>query len=554
MRYLLNMPLHYVEPGDGNLYDDIDLFAEDCVDALYWKENGYPGNPDICALPRAATMEEMACQNNIPVAGYDPANVRKLPLYERKRKLAELKRIRYPFPFHATIEYNLSMTLIASYGSRKNGLTKMLRGTKASREDAKTGIVSCMEGIQANVPGFSIVGSSGTGKSTAFDLTCMKYPKVIRHVFDEGQYFQIPIIRLTAFANSNLTALFISFARQLDRLLDTGEDHLAMVQGKTNLGKIVSIVCNWIEVYHIGVITIDEIQFLDFDKNSSKSFENFLTITANTGVAIVTIGTPEACQAWGGMLRIQRRIAATVIRSDEYCKDEKFVDAIIRRIWKYQWMDEPVRLTQELSDAMYEESGGSIDLLTSLWMMVQFEALNSRKSVTVDAEFIRKVSEKHIRRMRELLEKSMVESETQFLKLRQNLTEDIRKSAEAEEERRAEELIRLEAEENIRSRYDHDLVLSQVMASISDCYPEYSDLQIRRAFARAEKQDGFKSAGKGKRVQEVLSLLKKAKGRTKAAADITKKSESANAAEKTGRTVNEQAKSLEESILSSIAN
>ena len=227
---------------------------------------------------------------------------------------------------------------------------------------------------------------------------------------------------------------------------------------------------------------------------------------------------------------------------------------IIRRIWKYQWLDEPVRLTQELSDIMYEESGGSIDLLTSLWMMVQFEVLNSRKNVTVDVDFVQKVSEKHIRRMRELLEKSMIESETQFLKLRQNLTEDIQKSAEAEEERRAEELIRREAEENIQNHYDKDLVLSQIITSISDCYPEYSDLQIRRAFARAEKQDGFKSAGKGKRVREVLALLKKAKGRTKNTSGTAKKTGPTNSTEKSRQTVNEQTKTLEEIILGSIAN
>lgn len=167
------------------------------------------------------------------------------------------------------------MVLISSYSSRRNGVTEVARATSLSGKEHETNIISYTDNISSNTLGFSIVGTSGVGKSTAFDLACAKYPKVIRHTFPDGRYVQIPIIRLTAFANSNLTALFISFARQLDRLLDTGDDHLLQVQAKANLGKMVSIVCGWIELYHVGVIAIDEIQLLDFSEKSAKSFEIF---------------------------------------------------------------------------------------------------------------------------------------------------------------------------------------------------------------------------------------------------------------------------------------
>lgn len=510
MKFVKNMNLDYVEPAGGkNLYDGVDLEAEDCVDARYWKQNGHPGNPDICALPRAADIAELLKQNNIPISGYDPAKIKIVPVSERKRQLVNLKKIRYPIPFHSLIEYHLSTALISSYGSRQNGITTMARPTKVAGEEMETNIISYANDISANVLGFSIVGTSGVGKSTAFDLTCAKYPKVIRHTFPDGFYTQIPIIRLTAFSNSNLTALFLSFAKQLDRLLDTGEDHLNVVSGKANLGKIVSIICGWIELYHIGVIVIDEIQFLDFSQSSAKSFENFLTITAQTGVAIVAIGTPEACRLWGGMLRIQRRMASTIIRADSYCKDKKYMSEIIERIWKYQWLDEPATLTEGIENAMYEESCGSIDLLTTLWMMMQFEVLSNEEQPTIDEVFVHKVSEKHIREMRGLLKESLIENEERFLELRENMLMDIQQSALADEERKAAEAFRREAKENIDNHYDRDLILSQMMGSISDCYPEYSELQIRKAFAKAEQEDGFKKAAKGERVQKVLAVLKK---------------------------------------------
>lgn len=479
------------------------------MEARYWKQNGHLGNPDICSLPRAADITELLKQNNIPISGYDPAKVKMASLSERKRQLISLKKIRYPIPFHSLIEYHLSTALISSYASRRNGITAMARPIKVAGEEMETNIISYANDISANVLGFSIVGTSGVGKSTAFDLTCAKYPRVIRHTFPDGFYTQIPIIRLTAFSNSNLTALFLSFAKQLDQLLDTGEDHLNVISGKANLGKIVSIICGWIELYHIGAIAIDEIQFLDFSQSSAKSFENFLTITAQTGVAIVAIGTSEACRLWGGMLRIQRRMASTIIRADSYCKDKKFMSEIIERIWKYQWLDEPAPLTEGLENSMYEESCGSIDLLTTLWMMMQFEVLSNEEQPTIDEVFVHKVAEKHIKEMRGLLKESLIENEERFLELRENMLMDIQQSALADEERKVVEAFRREAKENIDNHYDRDMILSQMMGSISDCYPEYSELQIRKAFAKAEQEDGFKKAAKGERVQRVLAVLKK---------------------------------------------
>ena len=182
---------------------------------------------------------------------------------------------------------------------------------------------------------------------------------------------------------------------------------------------------------------------------------------------------------------------------------------IIERIWKYQWLDEPAPLTEGIENSMYEESCGSIDLLTTLWMMMQFEVLSNEEQPTIDEVFVHKVAEKHIKEMRGLLKESLIENEERFLELRENMLMDIQQSALADEERKVVEAFRREAKENIDNHYDRDMILSQMMGSISDCYPEYSELQIRKAFAKAEQEDSFKKAAKGERVQKVLAVLKK---------------------------------------------
>ena len=57
---------------------------------------------------------------------------------------------------------------------------------------------------------------------------------------------------------------------------------------------------------------------------------------------------------------------------------------------------------------MYEESCGSIDLLTTLWMMMQFEVLSNEEQPTIDEVFVHKVAEKHIKEMRGLLKESLI--------------------------------------------------------------------------------------------------------------------------------------------------
>ena len=511
MEYLINPKLSYITlEADDNLYDDVDLEKQDCVDARYWERNGHTGKPDICALPRAATAEEIPAQNSIPIPGYDRSRIAVMPKDERMRQLYEIKKVRYPLPFHAQIESHLSMSLISSYASRKSGITQIFRRQQISGEEKETNIISCTEGISSNVMGFTIVGTSGTGKSTAFDLAAAKYPRAIRHNMEEGAYIQIPIMKLNAYANSNLSALFLSMARQLDRILDCGEEHVRMISAKkSNLGQIISMVCSWIELYHIGVLAIDEIQLLDFNQKSAKSFENFLTITASTGVALVCIGTPEACEMWNSELRIQRRMGSVVIRADSYCKDRDYVEWIIKKLWKYQWLDEAVPLTSEMLDVMYEESCGSIDFLTSLWMMMQFEVLGKKKMPVIDAEYIRFVSNKYFSEMKELLKDSLVQSESRFLDLRSSMLDQIGLMANIEGERRVSKMVQAEAKRNIEQHYDREMVLGEVTEVIQCCRPEYSRMQISKAFVQAEKDEAFVRFRKQERVQRVLAILNK---------------------------------------------
>lgn len=500
MDYIGKVNLSYKELENGeNLYDDVNLMASDIIPAEYWKNPIGVGNPDICALPRPAGTSELLTQNTVPICGYDPAAPEKMKLWERKQSLLGLKQVRFPFVFHGQIENLLSISLISAYQSRRLAISGRYKG-----EGTET-ILSSGQNISSNVQGFSIIGTSGCGKSTAFQLTAAKYPRAIHHSFDTYSYVQIPIVRLTAYANGNLRALFISMSQQLDEILDTGTRHYDQMR-RNDIGKMAALICDWIRIYHIGLIAIDEIQLMDFNPHSAKSFENLLTITAATGVALAVIGTEDAMDSWSRLLRIQRRTESSIVKADEYCHERPYMNSIIRHLWKYQWVTPRVELTQEAMDALYEESLGSIDLLTSLWMMVQFDALEKKGSV-IDAEFIRRVSHKRFSRMKQLVKESQINSECNFAQEREVLLKGVRTSAEEEREKELKKALEDKMENEMKMSYDRDIVLGKIMESIQCCYDGFSDAAIKRAFTKAEKDEDFgrlKIPGMTKRVLSYL--------------------------------------------------
>lgn len=509
MRYEDKFELQYQELGKmDNLYDRVDLSRSDIVTAEYRRVKGYEGNPDICALPRVSTATEIQSHHNIPLSGYNEKKIPQMSIGERKFAILQLREVRLPFPFHARIDQFLNATLVMSYGRRKFGITERPDTFEVGGEQMQGTYVLGDTGITGNTLGFSVIGTAGTGKSTAIELVTAKYPKAILHSLSGGSYVQIPIIKLTAFANGNLTALYYMFAQQIDGILDSGQFHYKQIRMIGNIGRMTELLIRWIKRYHIGIILIDEIQMMDFSTSNPKSIENLLTITSMTGVALGMIGTEDANMCWHSVLRLSRRTEGLMVKADAYCKQRKFFEPIIKRIGYYQWLRKRVKLTDDLIRALYDESMGSIDMLILLWMTVQYVAITQKEEPEITSEYIRMVARKKFGHMQELLKSSLVESEKNYLSARQSVIDTIRASAEADEEKREIERLRLESERNIRDHYDRDLQMAFVTDAIRSCY-DYSALMIRKAYAKAEAEDGFTTLSHREATKRVLHYLEK---------------------------------------------
>ncbi len=110
----------------------------------------------------------------------------------------------------------------------------------------------------------------------------------------------------------------------------------------SNVGRASNMMTQIIKKFSIGMIIIDEIQQMDFKANSAKSFENFLAITSNSGVALCCIGTPDAMDKIAGDLEYYRRIAGITVKADEYCMEREYVKQLVSVLWQYQFTEIPV--------------------------------------------------------------------------------------------------------------------------------------------------------------------------------------------------------------------
>lgn len=486
MRYLTNVDLPFRDLRAGeNLYDDVDRTKEDIVRAQYAHCGPHDGNPDICALPRPYEFRDMCALYTRP-APFRREDVETMPFWQRRLELLKLKQLRFPMLWHGDLENAVASALLSSYSSRRLALNEF-RDEFGKRQDVKSAAGS---GITGSVQGLSVIGPSGVGKSCGVELVVSKYPRAILHEFpDLGfSYVQIPLLLVTAPANSNISALYMAIASQIDDILDTGDLHLSRIRSM-NLGRMAELIKSFICRYHVGMILIDEAQLMNYENTKASSFESVLTVTASTGVALGIVGTEETMGKWGDLLRLHRRFG-TQIKADSYCSDRTYLRSVIKRMWKYQWVTPAIPLTEEIADALIAESLGSMDMLGSMFMMTQYDIMsgNGPASGKVTADFVRTVSRKHFARMKHLLRESVTENELNFREAREDLARQVRDASERERE--AERRRQMELAMEDRVGYDRDQRMLEVLSAITACH-DYTEAAVRQAFARAEADPGF---------------------------------------------------------------
>lgn len=451
------------------------LIEEDC------------GNPYIEALPYPRSEEDVRDAYTKSLLTYSYDKVAEMSKLEKMLQVSRLRQIRFPLTFHKTLEFSLYNALLTSYRSRTLTPTNRKAITyTADDEEQETSCILYGNSADSTNAGFSLIGYSGCGKSSAIQTLLSHYPQTIIHKVDKfKQYVQIVYLVVNCVPNSNFSALYEGVGEAIDKALGNTEAVYAREIAKTpTLGRKLEKVRELVERFGIGIIIFDEIQLINFDKTKESSFESLMTLSNRTKVAIAVVGTEDARDKMFRELRTTRRIG-TMINGNMYCDNKKFFTFLVSQLFQYQWFDEPVEMSQELVDALYEVTKGIVDQLIGIYSCMHYDYLERKKRPAIDAQYVYDIAQRYYPGIQNVLaDLESVEAARQLMDIRHDA--EVRVAAiidSAQQEKEAEDLLKTQTQSTNKM-----LMLKNIVANITALYDEYSLPDIEKAFNAVMKK------------------------------------------------------------------
>lgn len=364
----------------------------------------YDGHPLIEALPEILEAIEVAKKIKL-VKKFDPGE-RELSASKRKHCVERLSSLIIPLNKHLEVEEKLSILIRKGYLSRniangdhtsrvRNCMMRFERPDIADLEKEKYNIPS------STASGLGIIGISGAGKSTGISRILNIYPQIIVH--PDYKEKQLVWLKIDCPVSGTIKQLCQNFIHEISDLV--GEVGYNAYSGyKTD--ELIRIMSSLALKHHLGVLVIDEIQYLYEARSGGAALmlNFFNTLTNTIGVPIVLIGTPKARHLFTKEFRNIKRITDQgSVDWDRLKWKSNDWDTLIKYIWRYQWTKECVECTAEVEKALYYESQGIPDLVIKIFKEAQKRAIGSEDE-RVSEEIIHSVAQDQFRLLQPALD------------------------------------------------------------------------------------------------------------------------------------------------------
>jgi len=362
----------------------------------------YKGNPFIEALPPIMPTAEMAVAA-LSVKPTYHEDERELDAYYRLHSIMRLSRYFQPLLVHLDIEQRVSRSIRQGYVSR-NPITPQY-------VQHYNHIEQCFEeadykSVRTTGSGFTMIGMSGVGKTTAIERVMALYPQCITHTqyADEPLYVkQVVWMKLDCPYDGSIKGLCLNFFGELDRILQTSYSK-SFPASRNTVDAMMQKMSILAHTHGLGLLIIDEIQHLSLAKSggSDKMLNFFVTLVNTIGVPVILIGTPKAQPILQGEFRQARRGSGQGDLIWNHMSNDDSWEIMLRTMWKYQWTQKKCPLTNEIKDVLYDETQGIIDLAVKLYGIAQIRAiLDGTERVT--PKIIRKAAAESLQLVRPML-------------------------------------------------------------------------------------------------------------------------------------------------------
>jgi AAA domain len=381
---------------------------EPLIEAIYSEQIlvEYQGNPLIESLPPILS-EEQVIQYCSVFPKFDPKE-RELDASYRFHCVQRVFQYFQPFESHLELEQKISRSIRQGYISRNPFNTNQVKQKHESYKAIKEGrfLNEYETPIKRTATGFTMIGFSGIGKTTALEKILSFYPQIIRHNSYNGQpisLVQIPWLKLDCPYDGSLKGLCMSFFSQIDELLGTTYFSKYKTRGNT-VDVLLQHMVHIANLYSIGLLIIDEIQHLNLSKSggSDKMLNFFVTLVNTIGIPVITVGTNKAISILQSQFRQARRGSGQGdVVWKQMPKDETW-DLFVEGLWDYQWVRKYTPLSDEFNQVLYEESQGIIDIAVKLFMICQLKAI-SDGTEKICIQLLRGVAKDNLKLVRPML-------------------------------------------------------------------------------------------------------------------------------------------------------
>ncbi|KGJ95991.1 ATP-binding protein [Thalassotalea sp. ND16A] len=339
----------------------------------------YSNHPLINALPAINSPKDTAkFLNLLPKVG---ESEKALPGYLRRHAMMRiLDGFLYPTSAHLQLEQMISSMIRRGYLKRSIASPSFHRNLNdISRVDFR----AIARNKTNTVFSSSVIGCSGTGKTTAIEAILRSYEnQAIFH--PEYQHIQLVWLKIDCPHDGSARSLCIHFFRAVDNVLNTEYEQL-YVKARSSAESMLGDIARIAALHSIGLLVIDEIQHLQVAKSGGveKLLNFFVTLNNVIKVPVLLVGTPSALSLFSPTMRSARRAAQIgYIQWDRFTKsqsqeDEEDWDKFIKRLWKLQWFAEPVELTNQYKELFWEYTQGIPHIAVTLFYLIQCRAVAS---------------------------------------------------------------------------------------------------------------------------------------------------------------------------------
>jgi hypothetical protein len=354
----------------------------------------YNSNPMIETLPPILSQEEFIdLAAKYPI--YD-SEERKLEAQDRFHCIERLSRYFDPISKTVDLHQTINVLLMSGYISRNPLQPEYVRrsreiyGSIQAKDGHNLENYVTVTAAPTTASGLTIIGESGLGKSTNLANILDLYPQVIIH--SQYSVTQVVWLKVDCPHAGSLKGLCTDIFLGIDRLLGTNYFKKFGSRGNSE-DYMLAQVAQIAHTHHLGLLVIDEMQNLANSRRGRDDLLNFLVKMDNIiGIPVIRVGTNEAEPILTGNFRNARRgTGEGAVRWKRMENDENW-QFFVEGMWEYQWTKTEIPYSEEIGDALYEETQGIIDILIKLYKMVQWRAISLGGDEVITVDLIHQVA------------------------------------------------------------------------------------------------------------------------------------------------------------------